>query len=184
MINTPAELKDACSKTLEHFRQEITRMRGARASSALLEGLSVDYYGSTVPLQQLGLINAPEARLLTVQVYDTGAVDAVEKAIQQADLGLNPSREGNLLRIPIPPLTEDRRKDLIKKVHQFAEESRVSIRNHRKHAIDELKKMEKAKEISEDDRRRDQDEIQKIVDQFVKDIDELLAKREEEMLEI
>lgn len=178
------DIERQCEDTIEFFRQELSRMRGGRASTSLLEGVMVDYYGSAVPLRQLGLINAPEPRLLTIQVYDHGAVEAVEKAIQQADLGLNPMREGNLVRIAIPALTEERRKELAKKLHKGAEEAKVSIRNHRRDAIDALKKQEKDKSISEDDLTRGKDEIQKTIDRYIVKVDELLNQKEKEMMEV
>ena len=159
-------------------------MRSGRASTALLEGLHVDYYGTSVPLMQLGMVNAPEPRLLTVQIYDRGAVDAVEKAIQSSELGLNPSRDGNLLRIVIPSLTEERRKDLIKKLHKMGEEAKVAIRNHRRDQIDFLKKQEKDKAISEDDLRKASEDVQKVTDKYTSEIDHVLAAKEKEMMEV
>ncbi len=178
------ELESKCKDTIEYLNVELSRMRTGRANTALVESLMVDYYGSHVPLQQLGLISAPEARMLTVQVYDAGALDSVEKAIQQSDLQLNPSRDGNLIRIPIPALTEERRKELVKTLHKSAEEGKIAIRNHRREAIDALKKAEKAKEISEDDLSRGKDEIQKVTDTYVAQVDVLLAEKEKEMMEV
>jgi ribosome recycling factor len=178
------ELRASCSSSIEHLKAEFGKMRSGRASTGLLEGVHVDYYGSQVPLIQMGLVNAPEPRLITVQVYDASAVEAVEKAIMQADLGLNPSREGALLRIVIPALTEERRKDLTKRIHKLGEETKVALRNHRRDCIDGLKKREKAKEISEDDLRRGQEEVQKIIDEHVKLVDDVVAKKEKELLEV
>lgn len=178
------DLEQKCKKTIEHFKRDMGKMRTGRANSSMLEGVHVDYYGSSVPLIQLGMINAPEPRLLTIQIYDAGAVDAVEKAIRQADLGLNPARDGNLIRINIPPLTEDRRKDLIKKLHKMCEENRVVIRNHRRDSIDILKKDEKDKKLSADDLRRGQEQVQKITDKYIAEIDALLAAKEKEMMEV
>ena len=179
-----AELEDKCKKTLEHMKKDLSRMRTGRAHTSLLEGITVDYYGSQVPLMQMGMINAPEPRLITVQVYDAGAVEAVEKAIQTSELGLNPARDGGLLRINIPPLTEERRKDLVKKMHKTAEENRVTLRTHRRDAIDALKKQEKDKKISADDLKRGETEVQKIVDKYTKDIDTVLQAKEKEMMEV
>ena len=178
------ELQRNCKETLEYLRLELSRLRTGRAQASLLEGLTVEYYGAPVPLQQLGLVNAPEARLLTIQVYDASAVESVEKAIQQADLGLNPARDGNLIRVAIPALTEDRRKELVKKLHKIAEEGKVSIRNHRRDAIDALKALEKDKEISEDDLSKGKEEVQKITDKYTKDVDVLLKEKEGEMMEV
>ena len=184
-MSTPfAVLEDSCKKTIEHFKKELGRMRTGRANGSVLEGIVVEYYGSQVPLIQLGMINTPEPRLITVQVYDQGAVEAIEKAITQSDLGLNPSRDGTLLRMQIPALTEERRKDLIKKLHKTAEENRVVLRNHRRDTLDVLKKQEKDKAISADDLRRGQDQVQKIVDKYIAEIDVLLGSKEKEMLEV
>jgi ribosome recycling factor len=144
----------------------------------------VEYYGSNVSLQQLGMVSAPEPRMLTIQVYDGGAVESIEKAIQQSDLGLNPSRDGSLIRVIIPALNEERRKDLIKKVHKMAEETRVALRNLRRDEVEGVKKKVKAKEMSEDDARRAQDEIQKIVDKFIAEADSAAAGKEKEMMEV
>lgn len=179
-----SDLEEKCKKSVEHFKSELGRMRSGRATTGLLEGITVDYYGSQVPLIQMGLINAPEPRMLTVQVYDASAVDSVEKSIRQSELGLNPSRDGNLIRISIPSLTEERRKDLVRSLKNVAEDARVTLRNHRRDAIDTLKKQEKEKEISEDDLRRGQEEIQKILDKYVAQIDELLKSKEQEMMEV
>lgn len=184
-MTTPfAQFEDSCKKTIDHFKKELGRMRTGRANGSVLEGLSVEYYGSQVPLLQLGMINTPEPRLITIQVYDGGAVEAIEKAIQVADLGLNPSREGNLIRLPIPALTEERRKDLIKKLHKNGEENKIVLRNHRRETLDILKKQEKDKELSADDLRRGQEQVQKIVDKYIAEIDTLLAGKEKEMMEI
>lgn len=179
-----ADLEDKCKKTIEHFRKDLGRLRSGRAHASLLEGVTADYYGSQVPLQQLGLIAAPEARLLTIQVYDPSAVEAVEKAIQQSGLGLNPARDGNLVRIAIPALNEERRKELIKKLHKMAEETKVALRNHRRDTIDSLKKREKDKQISEDEVRKGQEEVQKIVDRYSADVDSVMSAKEKEMLEV
>jgi len=177
-------LKKNCEDTIEYLTIELGKMRSGRASSGLLETINVDYYGSSVPLKQLGLINAPEPRLLTVQVFDQGAVESVEKAIQTSDLGLNPARDGNLIRIAIPALTEERRKDLVKTLHKNAEEAKVAIRNHRREAIDELKKQEKDKSISEDEFNRGKDDVQKVTDSYIAQVDELLQSKEKEMMEV
>lgn len=178
------DLDSKCKKTIEHFKAEIGRLRTGRAHTSLLEGIQVDYYGSRVPLIQMGMIGAPEPRLLTIQVYDGSAVESVEKAIQQSELGLNPMREGNLLRIAIPALNEERRKEFVKKLNKLGEENKVVIRNHRRDAIDELKKQEKDKKISQDDLRRGQDEVQKVTDKFILDLDQLATAKEKEILEV
>ena len=176
--------KAQCAKTLDHYKKELSRLRSGRATPTLLEGLNVEYYGSHVSLQQLGMVSAPEPRMLTIQVYDAGAVEAIEKAIQQSELGLNPSRDGSLIRGIIPALNEERRKDLIKKVNKMAEETRVALRNLRRDEVEGVKKQVKNKEISEDDSRRSQDEIQKIVDKFIVDVDAAAAGKEKELMEV
>lgn len=183
MSTSAKELEAQCKATVEHFRKELHKTRTGRAQSGLLDTIHVDYYGSSVPLIQLGLINTPEPRVITVQVYDAAAVEAVDKAIRQANIGLNPQREGALLRMMIPALTEERRKEIVKGLHKMAEESRVGIRSHRRESIDGLKKREKAKEISEDDVRRQQDEIQKVTDKFIAEIDVLLTAKEKELVD-
>jgi ribosome recycling factor len=176
--------KQSCVKALEHYKKELSRLRTGRASPALLEGLHIEYYGSHVPLQQVGLVSAPEPRMLTIQVYDTSAVEAIEKAIQTSELGLNPSRDGSLIRVVIPALNEERRKDLIKKVHKMAEETKIALRNLRRDEVEAVKKQVKNKEISEDDSRRAQEEIQKILDKVVADVDVAGAAKEKEMMEV
>jgi ribosome recycling factor len=176
--------KAQCGKAIDHYKKELSRLRTGRAAPSLLENLTVEYYGSAVPLQQLGLVAAPEPRLLTIQVYDSSAVESVEKAIQQSDLGLNPSRDGALVRVAIPPLNEERRKELIKKVYKMGEDTKISLRNLRRDEIELVKKQVKDKELSEDDGRRLQDEIQKIVDVFVAEVDTAASAKEKEMLEV
>lgn len=175
------KLKEEGDKSIDHFKKELGRVRSGRATTTLLEGVTVDYYGSQCPLVQLALVAAPEPRMLTVQVYDRGAVESVEKAILQADLGLNPSRDGTTLRIVVPALTDERRKEIVKKLHKEGEEARVAVRNIRRHAIDTLKKREKDKEVTEDELRRGQQDVQKITDGFIAAIDQLLKKKEEEV---
>lgn len=178
------DFEDKCDKSVDHFKGELAKVRSGRASSAILEDVQVDYYGAKTPLKQLALLNAPEARLITVQVYDASATEAVDKAIRSADLGFNPNREGNLLRISVPALTEERRKDIVKSLGRMAEDARVALRNLRRDEIDRLKKMEKEKEISEDDLRRGQDEVQKVTDKFTAKVDELLQAKEKEVMEV
>jgi ribosome recycling factor len=178
------DYKAQCAKALDHFKKELGRLRSGRATPALLESVQVEYYGSKVPLQQLGMVAAPEPRMLTIQVYDASAVEAVEKAIHQSELGLNPSREGSLVRVVIPALNEERRKDLIKKVGKMAEETKVSLRNLRRDEVEGVKKQVKNKEMSEDDSRRAQDEIQKILDKVIADVDVAAAAKEKELMEV
>src|SRR5512140_2924138 len=156
---------------VEALKRELNGIRTGRAHPSLIETLAVDYYGAATPLKQLGTINAPEPRMLTIQVWDRGALKAIEKAIQGSDLGLNPAIDGQLIRLPFPPLTEQRRKDLVKLVHNKVEEARVAVRNVRRHAHDELRKAEKDGEVSQDDLKRHEEELQKMTDQHVAAID-------------
>lgn len=184
MAGEYAELEKDCKAAIEHAKKELGRLRTGRASTSLLEGIMIEYYGAQVPLIQLGMINSPEPRMLTVQVYDTGAVEAVEKAIRGADLGLNPARDGNLIRVPLPSLTEERRKELAKKLSKLAEETKVGIRNHRRDTIDVLKKKEKAKEMSSDELKRALDEVQKITDRYISEVDVITSAKEKEIMEV
>ena len=169
---------------LDALRRDLNGVRTGRAHPSLIESLPVDYYGATTPLKQLGTINAPEPRMLTVQVWDRSAIKAIEKAIQGSDLGLNPSIDGQLLRLPFPPLTENRRKELVKLVHNKTEESRVAVRNVRRHAHDELRKAEKEGGVSQDDLKRYEDELQKMTDQHITAVDNEGRKKEAELLEV
>lgn len=166
------------------LKRELNGIRSGRAHPSLVETLEVDYYGANTPLKQLGTINAPESRLLTIQVWDRGAVRAIEKAIQSSDLGLNPAIDGQLIRLPFPPLTEQRRKELVKLVHHKAEEARVAVRNVRRHAHDELRKTEKDGDISQDELKRHEDELQKLTDQHIATVDAEGKKKEAELLEV
>jgi ribosome recycling factor len=169
---------------LQALKRELNGVRTGRAHSSLIDTLVVDYYGAATPLKQLGTISAPEPRMLTVQVWDRGALKAIEKAIQQSDLGLNPAIDGQTIRLPFPPLTEQRRKDLVKLVHGKAEESRVAVRNVRRHAQDELRKAEKEGAVSQDDLKRHSDELQKMTDDHIASIDAEGKRKEAELLEV
>jgi len=170
-------------KTVEMLAGEFGRIRTARANPALLDGIKVDYYGAMTPLKQIASIGVPEPSSLVIQPWDKNAIPAIEKAILKSDLGLNPNVETVLIRISIPALTEERRKDLVKLVSRLTEESRVSIRNIRRDAIEHFKKMEKDKEISEDDMHRGQKDVQELTDKYIKELDELFGKKEKEILE-
>ena len=170
--------------SIESFRRELNGIRTGRAHPSLIETLPVDYYGATTPLKQLGTINAPEARLLTIQVWDRGAVQAIQKAIQASDLGLNPAIDGQTMRLPIPPLTEQRRKDLVKVLHNKSEEARVAIRNVRRHSHEELRKAEKDGDVSQDDLKRSEEELQKITDRHIALVDAEAKKKEADLLEV
>jgi len=169
---------------LEVLQKEFGGLRTGRASISLLEPLTVEAYGQPMPMNQVGTIGVPEARLLTVQVWDKGLVGAVEKAIRDSDLGLNPASDGQLVRIPIPPLSEERRVELTKIAGRYTEEAKIAIRNVRRHAMDELKKAEKDGDISEDAQHEYSDEVQKLTDDYVGKMDDALAKKEEEILQV
>jgi ribosome recycling factor len=172
------------NSSVEAFRRELNGIRTGRAHPSLIETLPVDYYGAMTPLKQLGTINAPEARMLTIQVWDRGAVSAIQKAIQASDLGLNPAIDGQTMRLPIPALTEQRRKDLVKLLHNKTEEARVAVRNVRRHSHDELRRAEKDGDVSQDDLKRNEEELQKITDAHVAKIDAEARKKETELLEV
>ena len=169
---------------VEAFRRELASMRTGRAHPSLIEHLAVEHYGQTQPLNQLGTINAPEARLLAIQVWDAGAVQPVVKAIQTSDLGLNPSVDGQLIRLPIPQLTEERRREFVRLVHQKAEDARVAARNVRRHAHDDLRKGERAGDLTQDDLYQYEHDLQKLTDAHIELIDEEGKRKEEELLEI
>jgi ribosome recycling factor len=171
-------------KTIDKVRSDFGSLRTGRASSALLENLRVEYYGAMTPLNQVANISAPEPRTLEIRAWDKSAIQAIEKAIQKSDLGLTPSNDGSVIRLQIPTLTEERRKDLIKVVRKMAEEYRVALRGERREAVEQLKKSEKIKEISEDDRETGEHEIQKLTDQYIKRVDDLLASKERDIMEV
>jgi ribosome recycling factor len=167
---------------IEHVASEFSTVRTGRANPQLLQRITVEYYGSPTPLQQLASISVPEPRLLVVQPFDKSIVGSIEKALQTSDLSLNPSNDGNVIRIAFPPLTEERRKDLIKVVKNMAEEGRVAVRNIRRHSKTDMEALHG--EISDDDIRRGEDELQKLTDRYVEKIDRQLAHKEEELLEV
>jgi ribosome recycling factor len=171
-------------RSIDAFRKELGKVRTGRASFSLLDGVKVDYYGTPTPLQQVGTLSVPESRLITVTPWDTKMIGPIEKAIQGSGLGLNPSSDGKTVRIPIPPLTEERRRELAKVVRKMGEDARVAVRNVRREAIEKLKDREKKKEISEDVVKRGQERIQKETDAHVKKIDEILKSKEQEILEV
>ncbi len=176
--------KNSMEKAVESFKNQLSRVRTGRAQPALLDGIMVDYYGSATPLKQIGNIVAEDARTLAITVYDNSAIKTVEKAIMDSGLGLNPQTAGNNIRIPLPPLTEERRKEFIKVVRAEAEKERVSIRNTRRDSNNDLKAAVKDKLISEDEEKRATDEIQKLTDSYIKKIDEILSAKEKELMEI
>lgn len=178
------ELNESMDKSVKSLQNQISKVRTGRASANILEGVSVDYYGSQTPISQVGQISTPEARLLQIQPFDKTLIAAIEKSIIDANLGLTPSNDGNLIRIPFPALTEERRKDLVKQVKKMGEDAKISIRNSRRDQNDLIKKSEKDKEISEDDSKKFQKDVQDVTDQFIKRVDEVIAKKEKELLTV
>jgi ribosome recycling factor len=166
------------------LRKDLAKLRTGRASTALLEHIHVDYYGASTPLNQLATLSAPEPRLLIIQPFDRAAMAEIEKAILKSDLGLTPNNDGKVIRIPIPALTEERRKDLVKHVKKIAEEYRVSVRNHRRVAVEQLKDAEKKKEITADEAKHGHDRVQKITDDFIGRIDKIVKAKEDEVMAI
>lgn len=172
------------SKAIESLKYQLTKVRTGRASASVLDGVQVDYYGAPTPVVQVGQVSTPEARLLQIQPFDKSMIAAIEKAIMGANLGLTPSNDGNLIRIPFPALTEDRRKDQVKEVKKLGEDARISIRNARREQNDVVKKAEKDKSISEDDSKKFQAEIQTVTDKYIKQVDDIIDKKEKELLEL
>jgi ribosome recycling factor len=179
-----ADAKEKMAKAIGHLREELGSIRTGRASPALLSRITVEYYGATVPLQQLASISVPEPRTLLVQPFDKSSIGAIEKALQSSDLGITPSNDGQVIRLAIPQLTEERRRELVRVVHGRAEDGRVALRNVRRHHKDELEKLEKDHAISEDDLKRAEKDLQRLTDQFVAEVDEMLVHKEQELKEI
>jgi len=171
-------------KAAEALSRELAAIRGGRARTSLVDHVKVEYYGSTMPLNQVATVSAPEARLLTIQPWDRQALSAIEKAIQKSDLGLNPSNDGHIIRLAIPPLTEERRKDLVRVVHKKVEEGRVAVRNVRRDCLEELRRLEREEHVPEDDERRAQEKLQKLTDRHIEDIERLGQEKEAELLEV
>lgn len=179
-----SEVKRKMDISLKKFVEELKRLRTGRASITLLEGVKVNYYGTETPLNQVANLAAPDPHLLVVQPWDPSLLPEIEKAIQRADLGLNPMNDGKIIRVPVPPLTEERRKELAKVVGKMAEEAKTAVRQVRRMGNDEVKKLAKEKEISEDDEHRAYDKIQEITDSFIEKIEEAAKKKKEEILEL
>ena len=170
-------------KTLDTLKKDLARIRTGRATPALLDGVTVDYYGSPMPINQVANISIPDARLIVIQPWEKSMISPIEKAIQASELGLNPQSDGNLLRLPIPALSEERRLELFKNCKKTGEESKVAMRNVRRDANDKLKKAEKDKEVTQDESKKGQDEIQKLTDKFIKMVDDTLIAKEKEIME-
>ncbi len=182
-----ATMRDAEHKmdqALTHLKDDLAGIRTGRATPAVLNRVTVEYYGTPVPLNQLAGVTVPEPRLLQVQPFDKSAIGAIEKAIQSSDLGITPNNDGSVIRLAFPPLTEERRKELVKQVHHRAEEGRVAVRNVRRHSKDELEKLEHGGDISEDDLTRSEKELQKLTDRFVAEIDQIQDHKEQELMEV
>lgn len=178
------DVKHRMEQAVESVRAELAKLRTGKASPTILDGITVNYYGTNTPLRQVGNVSAPEPRLLVIQPWDRSLLGEIEKAILKSDLGLNPANDGIVIRIPIPSLTEERRQSLVKVGKKITEEGRVAVRNIRRDANEKLKKLEKDHKISEDDLHRSQDEMQKLTDECVKKLDEILALKEKEIMEI
>ncbi|MFL5493305.1 MAG: ribosome recycling factor [Gemmatimonadales bacterium] len=173
--------RELMHKAVENTKREFSGIRSGKATTSLLDIVRVDAYGSSVPLNQVAMVTAPEPRLLTVQPFDKSLSSAIEKAIREADLGLNPSSQGNLVRVPLPALSEERRRELVKVVHKLAEEGRIAVRHARTDALSRIKKLEK---VSEDDKARAEKEVQKLTDEHIKQIDALIHAKEAEIMEV
>lgn len=176
--------KEKMSKAVQAYSRELASIRAGRANASLLDRINIDYYGAPTPINQLAGVSVPEARLLVIQPYDKSVLGEIEKAILKSDLGLTPSNDGNLIRLTIPQLTEERRKELVKLVRKESEEAKIAVRNIRRDANDDLKKLEKNGEISEDDLRGYGDDVQKLTDEYISKIDTLTKEKEKEVLEV
>ena len=178
------ETEQRMQKTLDNLKKDLARIRTGRATPALLDGISVDYYGNPAPINQVANISVPDARMLTVQPWEKSMLAAIEKAIQASGLGLNPQNDGNQIRLPIPPLSEERRKDLFKNCRKIAEDTKVAVRNVRRDSNEKLKKAQKDKLLTEDQEKKGLDDIQKVTDKYIKVVDEQLALKEKEIMEV
>ena len=178
------EVETGMKHALDHFHHELKHLRTGRATVSLLDGITVEYYGTPMPINQLANLSAPDASMIVAQPYDSSQIAAIERAIMKSDLGLNPSSDGKVIRIPVPSMTEERRKETVKKAHDLAEHARTAIRQSRREGNDKLKKMEKDKAISQDDERRGLDEVQKLHDHYISEIGTTLQKKEQQILEV
>ena len=178
------DAKTRMEKSLESLKNDFSGLRAGRAHASLLDGIMVEAYGSQSPLSQVGTVSVPDARTLSVSVWDKGLAKSVEKAIRESDLGLNPVSDGQLIRIPIPPLSEERRKELVKVAGKYSEQGKIAVRNVRRDALDGIKKLKKDNEISEDEEKKYENEIQTLTDETIKKIDEELARKEKDILQV
>jgi ribosome recycling factor len=179
-----ADVKRRMQGAITAFKNDLASLRTGRASPNLLDPIQIDAYGASMPISQVATVNVPEPRLLSVQVWDRGMVAAVEKAIRESDLGLNPQTEGQVIRLRIPEMNEQRRKEMVKVAHKYAEEAKIAVRHVRRDGLDLLKKLEKDSAISEDDGKRHADQVQKTTDQFVAEVDSLLVAKEKEIMHV
>ena len=179
-----ADASTRMDKSVDHARNEFNTVRTGRASAGLLDRVTIDYYGTPTPLKQLATVNVPEPRMLTIQPFDPSSIKSIEKAIQESDLGLQPSNDGKLIRLPVPQLTEERRKELVKVVRHMAEEHRVAVREVRRDALRHLQELVKNGEVGDDEERRSEQEVQKLTDAHTRSIDELLKHKEAEIMEV
>jgi ribosome recycling factor len=178
------EVETGMKHAVDHFHHELKHLRTGRASLALLEGITADYYGTAMPLNQLATLSVPDASMIVAQPFDSSQIPAIERAIRKSDVGLNPSSDGKVIRIPVPPLTEERRKEIAKKAHELAEHARTAVRQVRREGNDKLKKMEKDKAISQDDERRGLEEVQKLHDHYIAEVGSALQKKEQQIMEV
>lgn len=178
------EVKGGMEKTIVNLTRELGKVRTGRANPAILEGIRADYYGTQTSINQMATVSVPEARLIVISPWDANSLMDIDKALQKADLGLNPMNDGKVIRIAFPPLTEDRRKDLVKKVKKLGEDCKITVRKERRDGIDMLKELEKEKEISEDQLHRHQDDVQKVHDEYINKVDEIMRNKEQEIMEV
>lgn len=185
MINEiKEELNESMSKSIDSLKYQLTKVRTGRASASVLDGVSVDYYGAPTPVNQVGQVSTPEARLLQIQPFDKTMISEIERSIINANLGLTPTNDGNLIRIQFPALTEERRKEQVKEIKKLGEDAKIAIRNARRDGNEAIKKAEKAKELSEDDSKKYQDEVQKVTDKYVAEVDTIVETKEKEVLSV
>ena len=182
--DTYSQLKSRMDKAVDDFRKALVATRTGRASAQMLDSVSVDYYGSQMPLNQIATVHAPEPQLIVVQPFDPGSLSGIEKAIRSSDLGLNPMNDGKIIRVPIPPLTEERRKEMVKHLHKVLEDHRTAVRNIRRDGNDAIKKAMKDKKVTEDEEKRAMEEIQKLTDDEIKKMEEMCKSKEKEVMEI
>jgi ribosome recycling factor len=181
---TKKKLTERMDKTIDALKKDLASIRTGRASLSIFDGIMVDYFGTPTPINHVATLSVPESRLITIQPWDPKMISEIEKAIQRSDLGLNPNNDGKIIRVAIPPLTEERRKEIVKHVHKRGEEAKIALRNIRRDTNDEVKKIEKEEHLSEDETKRSIEEIQKITDSYIKKVDEIVAHKEEEIMEV